>query len=131
MAKSETLSGALLESGYADHPEHTISISDAEKNVTVEVAGVEIARTRDALVLHEANYEPVIYVPKAAVDLSALRKTDHHTWCPFKGEASYYSIGDGPELENVVWTYEDPFVEVSAIVDHFAFYTDRVELSLN
>jgi uncharacterized protein (DUF427 family) len=91
-----------------------------------------IAETDRALSLDEANYGPVQYVPLEDVDASAVHSTDHQTYCPYKGDASYYSITtpDG-ELENVIWTYEEPYDAVSEIAGHVAFYADRVELSID
>ena len=80
------------------------------------------------LALREAAYPPVLYVPRKDVDMSALARTTHSTFCPYKGDASYFSIPAGGErATNAVWTYENPFEAVAAIKDHVAFYPDRVE----
>jgi uncharacterized protein (DUF427 family) len=81
--------------------------------------------------MHEASYPAVLYLPLDDVDLSQLRRSDHHTWCPYKGEASYYDIidGDGADLTAAVWYYDDPFPAVANIKDHVAFYADRVTVT--
>lgn len=110
--------------GYAKHPEHTVTVAPFHGHVVIEAGGGVIADTKNALLLKEANYPPVYYVPRADAKMTDLVRTDHHTHCPFKGEASYFSISGG--VENAVWSYELPFDEVLAIRDHLAFYPDRV-----
>jgi uncharacterized protein (DUF427 family) len=112
-------------------PDHPITIAPTGRHVVVRAGEQVIAETDRALTLNEANYGPVQYVPLADVDAAVLRPTDHGTYCPFKGEASYYTVTTpGGELENVIWTYEEPYDAVSEIAGHVAFYTDRVELSV-
>jgi uncharacterized protein (DUF427 family) len=87
-----------------------------------------IADTRDALTLREAAYPPVQYIPRKDVDLSLLARTDHQSYCPYKGEASYYSVSvAGERGVNAVWTYEAPYEAVAQIGEHLAFYPDRVD----
>jgi len=109
-------------------PDHPITITPNPSRVVVTAGGEVIAETRAALTLREADYPPVLYVPRADADLSALERTDHQTYCPYKGDASYYSIrsADGSG-ENAVWTYEAPYDAVAEIKDHLAFYPDRVD----
>ena len=86
------------------------------------------ADTRDALTLREASYPAVQYVPRKDVDMALLERTDHITYCPYKGDCAYYSIPAGGERSiNAVWTYEEPYAAVAAIKDHVAFYPDRVD----
>jgi uncharacterized protein (DUF427 family) len=109
----------------SDHP---ISIQRNPARVVVSVAGHVVADTRNALTLREANYSPVQYIPRGDVDLSQLKRTDHATYCPFKGDCSYYSIPSGGKKSvNAVWTYEDPYPAVAQIKGHVAFYPDRVD----
>jgi uncharacterized protein (DUF427 family) len=109
----------------ADHP---ISIAVNPRRVVVSFNGNRIADTRRALTLHEASYRPVQYIPRADVDMTALKRSAHETHCPYKGDAGYYSIEvDGRRAENAVWTYEKPFAAVAEIKDHLAFYPDRVD----
>ncbi len=109
-------------------PDHPIAIAPSGTRVRVTVAGRVVADTRDALSLREASYPPVLYVPRKDVDMAALEKTAHSSYCPYKGDAGYFSIpAGGPRAANAVWTYEDPFDAVLAIKDHVAFYPDRVD----
>ena len=109
-------------------PDHPITIERNPARVVVSVAGRVIADTRDALTLREASYPPVQYIPRKDVDMSLLQRTDHGTYCPYKGDCAYYSIPVGAERSvNAVWTYEAPFDAVAQIKDHLAFYPDRVD----
>ena len=109
-------------------PDHPISIQHNPARVVVSVAGHVVADTRNALTLREADYSPVQYIPREDVDLSQLKRTDHATYCPFKGDCSYYSIpAGGKKSVNAVWTYEDPYPAVAQIKGHVAFYPDRVD----
>jgi uncharacterized protein (DUF427 family) len=109
-------------------PDHPITIEHNPKRVVVTLAGKVIADTVDALTLREAHYPPVHYVPRRDVDMAALERTQHSTYCPYKGDASYYSIPAGAERSvNAIWTYEEPYEAVAPIQDHLAFYPDRVD----
>jgi uncharacterized protein (DUF427 family) len=109
-------------------PDHPISVERNPARVVVSVAGREIADTRNALTLREADYPPVQYIPREDVDLSQLKRTDHATYCPFKGDCSYYSVpAGGKKSVNAVWTYEDPYPAVAQIKGHVAFYPERVD----
>jgi uncharacterized protein (DUF427 family) len=94
----------------------------------VTVGGKVIADTRDALTLREASYPAVQYIPRRDVDMAALTRSDHTTYCPYKGDASYYSIPAGGDRSlNAVWTYEIPFKAIAQIEDYLAFYPNRVD----
>jgi uncharacterized protein (DUF427 family) len=109
-------------------PDHPITVEPNPARVLVSVAGRVIADTREALMLREASYPGVQYIPRKDVDMALLERTAHATYCPYKGECAYYSIPlGGKRSANAVWTYEDPFAAVAAIKDHLAFYPDRVE----
>lgn len=109
----------------ADHP---ITIDRNLARVVVKVGGKIIADTRDALTLREKSYPPVQYIPRRDVDMAALTRSQHTTYCPYKGEASYYSIAAGGDRSvNAVWTYETPFEAMAEIRDYVAFYPDRVD----
>jgi uncharacterized protein (DUF427 family) len=109
-------------------PDHPISIERNPSRVVVTLAGKAIADTVHALTLREARYPPVHYIPRTDVDMAALERTEHSTYCPYKGDASYYSISAGGERSvNAVWTYEDPYEAVAAIKGYVAFYPDRVD----
>jgi len=109
-------------------PDHPISIQRNPARVVVSVAGHVVADTRSALTLREADYSPVQYIPREDVDLSQLERTDHATYCPYKGDCGYYSIrAGGRKSVNAVWSYEDPYPAVAQIKGHVAFYPDRVD----
>jgi uncharacterized protein (DUF427 family) len=109
-------------------PEHPITIQPNPKRVVVTVAGKVIADTHNALSLREASYPAVQYIPRADVDMSQLERTSHATYCPYKGDASYYSIPAGGSRGQIaVWTYETPYAPVAAIKEHLAFYPSRVD----
>jgi uncharacterized protein (DUF427 family) len=109
-------------------PDHPITIERNPARVVVTLAGRVIADTREALVLREASYGAVQYVPRKDVDMTLLQRTERATYCPYKGECAYYSIPSGGDRSaNAVWTYEAPYDAVAAIKDHLAFYPDRVD----
>jgi uncharacterized protein (DUF427 family) len=109
-------------------PDHPISIQRNPARVVVSAAGRVIADTGNALTLREADYPPVQYIPREDVDFSELKRTDHATYCPYKGECSYYNVPAGGEKSvNAVWTYEDPYPAVAQIKGLVAFYPDRVD----
>jgi uncharacterized protein (DUF427 family) len=113
----------------AGTPDHPITITAAPCRVRVTFAGRVVADTRRALSLAEASYPPVMYIPRQDVDLATFERTDHKTHCPYKGEASYYSIHAADQTaQNALWSYEQPLEAVSAIAGYMAFYAKRVEL---
>jgi uncharacterized protein (DUF427 family) len=110
---------------------HPIAISKCPMMVLVSRDVLHLARTRSALTLAEASYPPVQYIPRGDVDMSHLERSRHTTYCPYKGEANYYSIPAlGEAGLNAVWTYEAPFEAVGDIVGHLAFYPDRVSVEI-
>lgn len=110
-------------------PDHMITIEPHPGRVRVTVAGRVVADTTGALTMHEARHDPVLYVPRADADLALLQRTDHASYCPYKGDCNYFSIPAGGERSvNAVWTYEAPFPAVAAIKDYLAFYPDRVDV---
>ncbi|AOB29583.1 hypothetical protein AKI39_01155 [Bordetella sp. H567] len=109
-------------------PDHPISIEHNPRRVVVSLGGRVIADTRQALTLREAHYPPVQYIPRKDVDMALLQRTDHATYCPYKGDCAYYSIpAGGARAANAVWTYENPHPDVARIAGHLAFYPDRVD----
>src|SRR5579859_4917365 len=109
-------------------PDHPITIERNPARITVKLAGRIVADTTEALTLREASYPAVQYIPLKDVDRSLLERTDHATYCPYKGECAYYSLPIGGERSvNAVWTYEAPYAAVAQIKDHVAFYPDRVD----
>src|ERR1700722_9103537 len=110
-------------------PDHPITIAANPKRIQVLHGGHLIADTRAALALKEASYPAVQYIPRADVEMAALARTDRSTHCPYKGDASYYSIArDGGVAENAVWSYEDPYPAMAEIREHLAFYPNQVEI---
>jgi uncharacterized protein (DUF427 family) len=109
-------------------PDHPITIDPHPRRVVVTLNGKTIADTTAALSLREARYPAVLYIPRKDVDMGALARSATKTYCPYKGEASYFSIPDGGQKSvDAIWTYESPFDAVAAIKDHLAFYPDRVD----
>jgi uncharacterized protein (DUF427 family) len=109
-------------------PDHPIAVEPNPARVVVWIAGKVLADSENALTLREADYPPVQYIPLDDVDRSLLAETDHASYCPYKGEASYYSVPVGGERSvNAVWVYRDPYDAVAEIKDHVAFYPDRID----
>ena len=110
--------------------EHPITIEPAGQRIVVRVGDRVVADTTAALTLREAGYRPVHYIPMMDVDQTVLRASSTSTYCPYKGDASYYTIvGPNGELADAIWTYEHPYAAVESIAGHLAFYADRVEIS--
>ncbi len=109
-------------------PDHPITIERNPSRIVVSVAGQVVADTREALTLREAAYPAVQYIPRKDVDMTLLERTEHATYCPYKGDAAYFSIPAGGDRSiDAVWTYETPYAAVAGIKDHLAFYPDRVD----
>lgn len=109
-------------------PNHPITIEPNPGRVVVTLGGRVIADTRAALTLREANYPPVQYIPRKDVDMAALTRSTTTTYCPYKGEAAYFSIpAGGDRTVDAIWTYEAPYSAVAEIKDHLAFYPDRID----
>jgi uncharacterized protein (DUF427 family) len=109
-------------------PDHPISIEPHSSRVVVSVAGRVVADTREALTLCEAHYPAVHYIPRKDVDMTVMVRSDRTTYCPYKGDASYFSIPAGGERSiDAVWSYEMPYTAVAGIKDYLAFYSDRVD----
>ena len=109
-------------------PDHPIAIMPAEGVVRVTVAGKIVAESTRALKLEEKGYPLVYYLPRNDADMSLLLRTTHYTYCPYKGDCTYYSIPIGGERsEYAVWTYEKPYEAVADIREHLAFYPTRVD----
>ncbi|MGN8113446.1 DUF427 domain-containing protein [Labrys sp. 22185] len=108
-------------------PDHPISVEPSGERIVVSLGGRVIADSRQALRLQEATYPAVFYIPRDDVDMGALVRSEHATYCPYKGDCSYFSLPAGGDRSvNAVWSYETPYPAVSAIKDHLAFYPDRV-----
>ena len=109
-------------------PDHPITISPAEGKVRVTVAGRMVAESTRALRLEEMGHPRVYYLPRSDTDMSLLIRTTHYTYCPYKGDCTYYSIPvGGTKSEYAVWTYENPYEAVTGIREYLAFYPTRVD----
>ncbi|CAJ0779787.1 hypothetical protein LMG19083_00581 [Ralstonia psammae] len=110
-------------------PNHPITVESNPRRVTVSLNGFTIADTRLARTLREASYPPVQYIPRDDVRMNNLERTQHHTHCPYKGEASYYTIvAADVRAENAVWTYEQPKPVAREVAGYLAFYPDKVTI---
>jgi uncharacterized protein (DUF427 family) len=110
---------------------HPITITPSADRVVVQFGDRMIADTKSALTLQEASYPPVQYIPLADVDPELLQRTDHATFCPYKGDAGYYSLViDGDTYDNAVWTYEEPYDAVAEIAGYVAFYPNVVDVRI-
>lgn len=112
--------------------QHPITVAPTGRHVTVRVNGEVVADTDDALTLQESTYPAVQYIPLADVVQTVLTSSDTVTYCPYKGDASYYHVttGDGATIEDAIWTYRQPYPAVADIAGHVAFYPDKAEISL-
>lgn len=112
---------------------HPITVTPTVGRVTVRINGELVADSRAALTLQESTYPAVHYIPITDVDEKLLVRTDAATHCPYKGDASYYSIATaaGDTVDEVIWTYEQPYPAVAAIAGHLAFYPDRAEIAVS
>jgi uncharacterized protein (DUF427 family) len=109
-------------------PDHPITLSPVDGTVRVTLAGKIVAESTRALRLEENGYPPVYYLPRNDADMSLLVRTEHYTYCPYKGDCTYYSIpSGGSKSENAVWTYENPFAAVADIKEYLAFYPSRID----
>jgi uncharacterized protein (DUF427 family) len=138
-ALSHTLSKAILAKetampdgnpapGFARQPDRIMDYTQAGKRVRVIFDGQTIADTQAAIALQEADYPVGYYFPKADVRMDLLRRTDHSSHCPFKGDASYWTLETaGKNAENAVWSYETPFDEAEVIKEYVSFYGSKVD----
>ena len=110
-------------------PDHPITITPNPRRVRVTAGDVVIAETTKALTLKEAKYPAVQYVPREDANMALLERTDRVTHCPYKGDASYYTLkADGKTLDNSIWTYEAPLPAMTEMSGHLAFYPDKVKI---
>jgi uncharacterized protein (DUF427 family) len=111
---------------------HPITVEPTGKHVTVRINGELVADTADALTLQESTYPAVQYIPLADVVAERLRPSDTETYCPYKGDASYYHVATeaGENVDDAIWTYEQPYPAVRQIAGHVAFYPDKAEISV-
>ncbi|HUZ73542.1 MAG TPA: DUF427 domain-containing protein [Stellaceae bacterium] len=115
--------------GFVTKPDHRVDLSPARgQRVRVMFAGTTVADSVDAIALAETGHDPVYYIPRKDVRMELMSRTAHHTYCPYKGDCSYWTLAAGGRTaENAVWSYERPYDEVMAIKEHLAFYRSRVD----
>ena len=114
--------------GFEVHPNHTVEIEPSEDTVQIHLHGVMIAEGTGPMLLQEAGYKPVYYLPREHVKMDLATLTDHTTYCPFKGHATYFSFEVGGKVAvNAAWSYEDPFDEAIPIKGAIAFDANRID----
>lgn len=112
-------------------PDHPITVEKNPARVIVRAGDQVVADTTAALVLQESNYPAVQYIPLADVDPALITSTDTSTYCPYKGDASYYTlVTSSGEHVDAVWTYHEPYPAVAEIADHVAFYPNKVTIEV-
>ena len=117
--------------GFASHPGYKITLTPVERRMRVWLGCAAIADSAHVLAMREGDYSPVYYFPRADVNMDLLTATDRDTHCPFKGEASYWTVEAGDRAEeNVAWSYESPYDEMARIKDYIAFHDSRVKLEM-
>ena len=114
--------------GFQSHRDYRIDILPCAKRLRASFDGQSVFDTLGAVIMRETKHLPVYYVPRGDADMSMMTRTDHSTHCPFKGDASYFSLKHGDRsAENAVWTYETPFDECRTIKDYLGFYWDKLD----
>jgi uncharacterized protein (DUF427 family) len=118
-------------SAYADYPGYRVDLLPQPARVRVWQGETLLADSRRTLRVTETRHSDVIYFPEADVRLELFDGSDHHSFCPFKGEADYWSLArTGRPDANLVWTYRRPFAEVAGLAGYVAFYADRVRIEV-
>jgi uncharacterized protein (DUF427 family) len=114
--------------GYRQNPAHRVDLERGPERVRVVFNGATIVDSDDVVTVRETGHQPVYYVARSGVRMDRLARTQHHTHCPFKGDASYFTLSvDGRTAENAVWSYEQPYDEVADLKDRLAFYPNKVD----
>ena len=108
-------------------PDYTVAISPYQGSVRVKSGDTVIAESKSALLIQETRHGDVFYLPREDVSMSLLESTDLSTYCPFKGHASYWSYKGNSDLENFVWSYEEPYEQVNRLTGYMSFYTSKVD----
>lgn len=125
---AEAAPGKVYRNKWLERPDYGIRTEPAGRRVRVVFAGEVVAESARALVFIEPNHDPVYYLPREDANMALLTRTDNHTHCPWKGHATYYTIGAGGKTsENAVWSYEDPYPQIAQVKGYLAFYPDRVD----
>lgn len=109
-------------------PDHPISVRRLPARVVVKAGGIVVADSIAVIELKEASYPAVYYISRQDTDMTQLAPTAHATYCPYKGDCSYFSMPMlGERGVNAVWSYEEPYEAVRQIKGHLAFYPDRMD----
>ena len=124
--------------GFRNKPDHRVTREPFTGIVEIQRNGVPLARTEAAILVRETGHTPVLYIPLLNLNMDELASSEHTTYCPFKGNASYWSIvgGSGPgehaaPAENAVWAYCAPYDDVDWLEGYAAFYANKVDLLVN
>ena len=118
---------AEQQSWYDKYPDYRVDLLPGDQSMTATFGTTVVAVSDRPLVVRETKHDPVIYFPLDDVRTEHFTATEHHTFCPFKGEASYWTLNIGKEIaENVMWSYPEPFPEVAGLKGYAAFYSDRI-----
>jgi uncharacterized protein (DUF427 family) len=114
--------------GWEKKPEHRVDLHPDKSHVRVKFAGKVIADSTETLRVEETGHGPVYYIPAKDMALDVMKKTEHTTYCPFKGTASYWTVKVGDSsAENAIWGYETPYDETKALAGYYAFYDNRID----
>jgi uncharacterized protein (DUF427 family) len=117
------------ESLYSKYPDYRVDLEPGSERFIARLGAEVVADSANVMIVRESNLDPVVYFPRDDVRMDLLQPTEHESFCPFKGEASYWTVRAGERVEeNAVWGYEDPFDEVVGLKDYVSFYTDRLEV---
>jgi uncharacterized protein (DUF427 family)/acyl-CoA thioesterase len=120
-----------IESAWPSHPDYVIDLVPEPLTARVWHGDVLLAESSSCLRLEETRHVDRLYFPEADVNWEHFEESSIHTICPFKGEASYWTLTAGDTREkNVVWTYREPFAEVAGIKGYVAFYQERLRIEL-
>jgi uncharacterized protein (DUF427 family) len=115
--------------GFVKNPDHRVDlVRETGQRVRVEFAGITVADSTEAITVKETNHDPVFYFPRKDVRMELMSRTQHNSYCPYKGDCSYWTLaGNGRTAENAVWSYERPYDEVIGLKEYVAFYRTRVD----
>jgi len=112
--------------GFINKPDHNVTLTPLVNHIVISISKVEIASSQRVIKLQESTYPAVFYFPREDVAFDLLTASEHTTYCPFKGHASYWSLQLAEnQLENIAWSYELPFDEMLPIKNYIAFYQNK------
>lgn len=136
--QAQTIGSGNPAPGFRENPDHKVTRERFKGLVDISRNGVSLARTEAAILVRETGHTPVLYVPLINLNMDELTVSEHTTYCPFKGTASYWSIagGSGPgehavPADNAVWAYQTPYDDVDWLEGYAAFYANKVDVLIN